>query len=42
MLNTGFPVEGELFHPGDSFTVPEEPVRVLLVPIAGRGCGSGR
>src|SRR5215469_5026253 len=35
VMNTGFLVEGELFHPGDSFTVPEEPVRTLLVPIAG-------
>ncbi len=35
VVNTGFLVEGELFHPGDSFTVPDEPVRTLLVPIAG-------
>jgi L-ascorbate metabolism protein UlaG (beta-lactamase superfamily) len=35
VVNTGFLIEGELFHPGDSFTVPEEPVRTLLVPIAG-------
>jgi L-ascorbate metabolism protein UlaG (beta-lactamase superfamily) len=35
VVNTGFLVEGELFHPGDSFTVPGEPVRTLLVPIAG-------
>ena len=34
VLNTGFLVDGELFHPGDSFTVPEEPVRTLLLPIA--------
>jgi L-ascorbate metabolism protein UlaG (beta-lactamase superfamily) len=32
--NTGFLVDGDLFHPGDSFTVPEEPVTTLLVPIA--------
>ena len=24
--NTGFLVDGELFHPGDSFTIPEDPV----------------
>jgi L-ascorbate metabolism protein UlaG (beta-lactamase superfamily) len=35
VVNTGFLVEGEVFHPGDSFTVPDEPVRTLLVPIAG-------
>jgi L-ascorbate metabolism protein UlaG (beta-lactamase superfamily) len=32
--NTGFLVDGELFHPGDSFTVPEEPVRTLLLPMS--------
>ena len=35
VVNTGFLVDGELFHPGDSFTVPEDPARTLLVPIAG-------
>src|SRR5579864_4493613 len=34
VVNTGFLVEGELFHPGDSFTVPEDPVATLLVPIS--------
>jgi L-ascorbate metabolism protein UlaG (beta-lactamase superfamily) len=34
VVNTGFLIDGEVFHPGDSFTVPEEPVRTLLVPIA--------
>jgi len=34
VTNTGFLVEGELFHPGDSFTVPDEPVRTLLLPIS--------
>jgi L-ascorbate metabolism protein UlaG (beta-lactamase superfamily) len=33
--NTCFMVEGELFHPGDSYTVPEDPVSTLLVPISG-------
>jgi L-ascorbate metabolism protein UlaG (beta-lactamase superfamily) len=32
--NTGFAVDGRVFHPGDSFTVPEEAVPVLLVPVA--------
>jgi L-ascorbate metabolism protein UlaG (beta-lactamase superfamily) len=33
--NTGFLVDGTVFHPGDSFTVPEDPVGVLLVPVSG-------
>lgn len=33
-VNTGFLVDGELFHPGDSFTVPADPVRTLLLPIS--------
>jgi hypothetical protein len=42
VVNTGFLIEGELFHPGDSFTVPEEPVRTLAgtdrrALAAGRG-----
>jgi L-ascorbate metabolism protein UlaG (beta-lactamase superfamily) len=32
--NTGYLIDGELFHPGDSFTVPEEPVPTLLLPIS--------
>jgi L-ascorbate metabolism protein UlaG (beta-lactamase superfamily) len=32
--NVGFLVEGNLFHPGDSFTVPDEPVRTLMLPIS--------
>jgi L-ascorbate metabolism protein UlaG (beta-lactamase superfamily) len=32
--NTGFAVDGKVFHPGDSFTVPEEDVATLLVPVA--------
>jgi L-ascorbate metabolism protein UlaG (beta-lactamase superfamily) len=34
VINTGFLVDGELFHPGDSFTIPEDPVSTLLVPIS--------
>jgi L-ascorbate metabolism protein UlaG (beta-lactamase superfamily) len=34
VLNTGFLVDGELFHPGDSFTVPADPVATLLVPLS--------
>jgi len=31
--NTGFVVDGQVFHPGDSFTIPEEHIPVLLVPV---------
>jgi L-ascorbate metabolism protein UlaG (beta-lactamase superfamily) len=30
--NVGFLVGGEVFHPGDALTVPEEKVRTLLAP----------
>ena len=33
--NAGFLVDGLVFHPGDSFTVPEEPAPTLLVPVSG-------
>ena len=32
--NIGFAVDGKLFHPGDSFTVPGEHVENLLLPIS--------
>jgi L-ascorbate metabolism protein UlaG (beta-lactamase superfamily) len=31
--NVGFLVGGEVFHPGDSFTVPGTPVATLFVPV---------
>jgi L-ascorbate metabolism protein UlaG (beta-lactamase superfamily) len=34
IANTGFAVDGTVFHPGDSFTVPEDKVAVLLVPVS--------
>ena len=33
--NTGFLIDGSLFHPGDSFTVPQDPVQTLLLPASG-------
>ena len=33
VVNTGFAVDGEVFHPGDSLTVPEDRVPTLLLPI---------
>jgi L-ascorbate metabolism protein UlaG (beta-lactamase superfamily) len=34
VTNTGFAVGGTVFHPGDSFTVPQDRVPVLLVPVS--------
>ena len=31
--NVGYLVEGRVFHPGDAFTVPGEPVATLLLPV---------
>ncbi len=33
IANVGFLVEGEVFHPGDALTVPDEPVATLLLPL---------
>jgi len=33
--NVGFLVDGEVFHPGDSYTVPEESAGTLLLPASG-------
>ncbi|WP_433328543.1 MBL fold metallo-hydrolase [Spirillospora sp. CA-294931] len=30
--NTGFLVDGQVFHPGDALTVPDEPVPTLCLP----------
>ncbi|HUA30740.1 MAG TPA: MBL fold metallo-hydrolase [Streptosporangiaceae bacterium] len=35
VANTGFVVDGEIFHPGDSYTVPGERVSTLLLPVSG-------
>lgn len=32
--NVGFFVDAEFFHPGDAFTVPDKPVRTLMVPTS--------
>ena len=32
IANTGFVVDGEVFHPGDSLTVPEDRIATLLLP----------
>jgi L-ascorbate metabolism protein UlaG (beta-lactamase superfamily) len=41
VVNTGFLIDSELFHPGDSFTIPEDPVNTLLVPIVAPWLKSG-
>jgi len=33
--NTGYLIDNELFYPGDSFIMPDVPVRVVALPIAG-------
>jgi L-ascorbate metabolism protein UlaG (beta-lactamase superfamily) len=35
VANIGFLVGGQVFHPGDAFTLPEEPVATLLLPVHG-------
>jgi L-ascorbate metabolism protein UlaG (beta-lactamase superfamily) len=33
IANVGFLIAGQVFHPGDALTVPEEPVATLLLPV---------
>jgi L-ascorbate metabolism protein UlaG (beta-lactamase superfamily) len=33
VANVCYLIDGAVFHPGDSFTVPNEPVQALLIPI---------
>jgi L-ascorbate metabolism protein UlaG (beta-lactamase superfamily) len=33
--NVGFLVDGDVFHPGDSYTVPQDPAGTLLLPGSG-------
>jgi L-ascorbate metabolism protein UlaG (beta-lactamase superfamily) len=35
VANTGFAVDGAVYHPGDSLTVPEDRVSTLLLPVVG-------
>jgi L-ascorbate metabolism protein UlaG (beta-lactamase superfamily) len=34
IANVGFMLDGEVFHPGDALTVPEDPVGTLLIPAS--------
>jgi L-ascorbate metabolism protein UlaG (beta-lactamase superfamily) len=33
--NVGYRIGGRVFHPGDAFTVPEDPIDTLLLPVTG-------
>jgi L-ascorbate metabolism protein UlaG (beta-lactamase superfamily) len=33
IANVGFLIAGQVFHPGDALTVPDEPVATLLLPV---------
>jgi L-ascorbate metabolism protein UlaG (beta-lactamase superfamily) len=41
VANTGFLIDGNVFHPGDSLTIPEDPVSTLLVPVSAPWLKSG-
>jgi len=36
--NTGYFVDNHFFFPGDAYTVPNKPVSVLVLPVAGPWC----
>ncbi|MCP3819170.1 MBL fold metallo-hydrolase [Streptomyces sp. A3M-1-3] len=33
ITNVGYLLDGSVFHPGDAFTVPDQPVQTLMVPV---------
>ncbi|WP_217483596.1 hypothetical protein [Curtobacterium sp. Csp2] len=33
--NVGYVIDDNVYHPGDSYFVPQQPVRTLLVPMSG-------
>jgi L-ascorbate metabolism protein UlaG (beta-lactamase superfamily) len=35
VANVGYLIDGRVYHPGDSYFVPDAPVRTLLVPTSG-------
>ncbi len=39
--NTGDLIAGRLFHPGDSYTVPNKSVEILALPVGGPWCKIG-
>lgn len=36
--NTGYFVDGTFFFPGDAYTLPHKPVKILALPVAGPWC----
>ncbi len=36
--NTGYLIDGSFFYPGDAYTIPSKPVKVLALPVAGPWC----
>jgi L-ascorbate metabolism protein UlaG (beta-lactamase superfamily) len=36
--NTGYFVDDEFFFPGDAYTIPDKPIQVLALPVAGPWC----
>jgi L-ascorbate metabolism protein UlaG (beta-lactamase superfamily) len=36
--NTGYFVDNTFFFPGDAYTVPDKPVKILALPVAGPWC----
>jgi L-ascorbate metabolism protein UlaG (beta-lactamase superfamily) len=36
--NTGYLVDGTFFFPGDAYTIPDVPVKILGLPVAGPWC----
>jgi L-ascorbate metabolism protein UlaG (beta-lactamase superfamily) len=33
VTNTGFLIDGRVFHPGDALTVPDKPIETLMLPL---------
>ena len=33
--NVGYIIDDDVYHPGDSYFVPDQPVQTLLVPMSG-------
>jgi L-ascorbate metabolism protein UlaG (beta-lactamase superfamily) len=36
--NTGYLIDNTFFYPGDAYTIPEESVKILALPVAGPWC----
>lgn len=38
--NTGYFIDNKFYYPGDSYTLPDKPMEILAVPVAGPWCRS--